>query len=493
MMAMIVYAALAILMANLVFGVFLWFKVRKLYCYPGVLGFPVIGNLYNAYKTLLMITVDRGVKYGVAVAEEHGKDGIFFHWLCGSNVAAVITSPHLVKKLSFHPNLADKSYAIYNAFKICMDGPFSDICSDDEWKQKRKDYNINLKKSRVDSDYFNTFIKRSDKMVEKMLASSSSHVDAHAICSSVVYDISLKTMFGIDSDLVYHPDLVRVYDRIKVILATVVSDIPMIHVIQPILHRIIDVSIGKLVELRKLGLAEIDNKLKSNEGPLQDLTLFMYMALKHKKDNGSERILFNKIHELFLTSGHTVASVLSNMTYFLAVLPDIQERAWQEQYEIFGNDVRDPTIADLNQMKYLSRFMKESLRFVGPSVVVKSATADITIDGITIPRGTQVVFLLRYIKFDPKYFKNPNIFDPDRFLDESDVLKCGQSSFGAGIRNCPGEYFATILLKIVLSKMLRSLKLKTVDKNFRFEDMKYKSYILGDVENPPKLQVEKRT
>ncbi|CAH1406459.1 unnamed protein product [Nezara viridula] len=491
-METIMYAVLTIIMANLVFGVFLWFKVRKLYCYPGVLGFPVIGNLYNAYKSLLMITIDRGVKYGIKVAEKHGKDGIFFHWIFGSTVLAVITSPHLVKKLSFHPNLADKPSEAYEGYKICMEGPFSDIRSDDVWKQKRKDYNINLKKSRVDTDYYNTFIKYSDKMVDMMLASSS-HIDAHDICTGVVFDISMKTMFGVETNLVYDPELIREYKRIKVLTAVAAFNVPMLNVMLPIIHPLVDIIIGKLAALRQSVLAEIYNRLKSNEGPLPDQPLSTYVILNHKKNNGSERALFKKIQELFLTSGHTVASVLSNMTSFLAVLPDIQERAWQEQYEIFGNDVRDPTIADLNQMQFLSRFIKESLRFVGPPWFFKKATADINIDGITIPCGADVVYLLRYIKFDPKYFKNPNTFDPDRFLDDSEVLKYGLSAFGVGIRNCPGEYFATILMKIALSKMLRRLKLKTVDKDFRFEDLKYSSYLLADVDNPPKLQVEKRT
>lgn len=59
---------------------------------------------------------------------------------------------------------------------------------------------------------------------------------------------------------------------------------------------------------------------------------------------------------------------------------------------------------------------------------------------MTIPRGANVVFLSRYMRMDPKHWENPEIFNPDRFLKESDTLKYSYTPFGIGVRNCPGKY-----------------------------------------------------
>ena len=52
----------------------------------------------------------------------------------------------------------------------------------------------------------------------------------------------------------------------------------------------------------------------------------------------------------------------------MAVLPDIQETVWQEQYEIFHNSTRDPTFTDVKKMEYLSRFVLMPFKIFGLEV-----------------------------------------------------------------------------------------------------------------------------
>ncbi|XP_014294632.1 cytochrome P450 4c21 [Halyomorpha halys] len=490
-MEMLVTAALIVVLAHLALGVILWLRVRKLYSYPGLLGFPVIGNLYYFYRTLFLGSMDSMEKYMVRIAEKYGKNGMCFHWVYGFRTSMIVASPHVVQEIAFHPNLTDKPYSMYGGFTPYSSGPFASSRADDLWKLKRKEYNSCLKRSHVDSYYYNVFIKCADKVVDLMLATSCS-VDLHPKTIGVTQHATVESLFGVETSLVYHPDVIKVMTQVIDIGSFIWANPKLAEILLTILRPIDAFFFGKLADLRKSIVKGIENTLVMDECRIPERSLSMQIALRNIKYNGSQNTLKTELEELFFTSSHPLSSALSNSIVFLALLPDIQERAFQEQYEIFRNDNRDPTIDDLEQMQFLDRFIKESFRFLSPPFIGKLATGDINIDGITIPSGAIVVFLLKSMRMDPNHWKNPNIFDPDRFLEENDTLKHSYSPFGIGIRSCPGMYFATLLMKITLSKILRRLKLKPVQKNFRFKDIHYKCCIMTELVNPPELQVEER-
>lgn len=85
--------------------------------------------------------------------------------------------------------------------------------------------------------------------------------------------------------------------------------------------------------------------------------------------------------------GHdTTASAIGFAIYCLSRHPEIQSRAFQEQYAIFGNDVkRSPTFQELSDMKYMELVIKETLRLF-PSVpfIVRTLLEQTEIGGFSV-------------------------------------------------------------------------------------------------------------
>lgn len=84
-------------------------------------------------------------------------------------------------------------------------------------------------------------------------------------------------------------------------------------------------------------------------------------------------------------------------------------------------------------------------------------------DGRIIPANCHLTFSFFMTFKDPKYFKNPEIFDPDRFSSEnqatSKINPYAYIPFSAGPRNCIGQKFALLETKATVSKVLRHFEL----------------------------------
>lgn len=62
-----------------------------------------------------------------------------------------------------------------------------------------------------------------------------------------------------------------------------------------------------------------------------------------------------------------------------------------------------------------------------------------------LPEGSILIFGIRAVHLDERYWPDPYKFDPDRFLPE-EILKrhpCAYLPFSYGPRNCIGKLFIT--------------------------------------------------
>ncbi len=119
---------------------------------------------------------------------------------------------------------------------------------------------------------------------------------------------------------------------------------------------------------------------------------------------------------------------------------------------------------EFDDCQFLKNAIRETLR-LKPTAPLRGRTSVGTTkltddDGNEIPisTGLSIVFSIYNIHRNPKYFPDPERFDPNRF---SGGEAANYFAFGAGPRKCPGEMLALMEIQIVLGKLLRNFKFTT--------------------------------
>ncbi|XP_055619256.1 cytochrome P450 9e2-like [Toxorhynchites rutilus septentrionalis] len=165
----------------------------------------------------------------------------------------------------------------------------------------------------------------------------------------------------------------------------------------------------------------------------------------------------------FLAGYETVSTSLLFLTYELAINPEVQNRLHVEVMDTHASLDGKPLSYDaMQRMKYMDMVVTEVLRKWPPlpasdRMCVKDYTLD---DGnglsFTIDKGTALWVPIRALHHDPKYFPNPDLFDPERFNDErkGSVDPATFIPFGIGPRNCIGSRFGLAMMKTIVYYLL---------------------------------------
>ncbi|XP_056636244.1 uncharacterized protein LOC130444880 [Diorhabda sublineata] len=172
--------------------------------------------------------------------------------------------------------------------------------------------------------------------------------------------------------------------------------------------------------------------------------------------------------DTFILGGYdTTAVSLSHTLMILANEEKIQEELYQEIIAIVENP-NNPMFAELQELKYMERCIKESLRiYPSAHVISRIAGEDIrTKEGYVIPKGCDININIIDMHRSPHLYENPENFDPDRFLPENIAQRHPYAyiPFSAGSRNCIGQKYAMLEMKAVLCGILGNFKLEAVTK-----------------------------
>lgn len=133
----------------------------------------------------------------------------------------------------------------------------------------------------------------------------------------------------------------------------------------------------------------------------------------------------NHAFSFFFGSVDTMATQISLISHMLAVNPDVQQRLQEEIDEVLSASEDKQVGYDvIQEMKYLDAVMSEAMRY-HPILLFVDRVCGETFElppalpgarPFKLERGMNIWFPVKAIHHDPKYFENPDRFDPDRFL-----------------------------------------------------------------------------
>jgi cytochrome P450 len=161
---------------------------------------------------------------------------------------------------------------------------------------------------------------------------------------------------------------------------------------------------------------------------------------------------------LLMAAHDTVTSTLTMAAYHLAANPVWQERL-REELAPFGET---PSVDELARMELAERVVNEVLRLHPPvPFIPRRAMRAFRFRGLRIPANTHVVAVNLLTHRDPRFYPDPDRFDPDRFQRaEHRAHPFAFTPFGGGAHTCIGNRFAMLLAKVVLHRLLRRVRLE---------------------------------
>ncbi|XP_070575518.1 steroid 17-alpha-hydroxylase/17,20 lyase-like [Ptychodera flava] len=195
-----------------------------------------------------------------------------------------------------------------------------------------------------------------------------------------------------------------------------------------------------------------EHKIKMREENVSDLVDDVLKIQAEAKAAGEDQAdLLTDVNVRQIVSdifGGGIDTTINTMNWCIAYLvnyPDVQTKVQEEIDDVIGQ--RLPMISDKGKLPYCEAVIHEAMRIrtVAPLSAPHETIEDTSVGGYNVPKGTQIWTNLWKIHMDENYWKEPQEFRPERFLDEDGQALPKQDSFlpfSAGRRVCVGEVLA---------------------------------------------------
>ncbi|PKY47651.1 cytochrome P450 [Rhizophagus irregularis] len=250
----------------------------------------------------------------------------------------------------------------------------------------------------------------------------------------------------------------------------------------------------KLIDQRR-------NELKTNnEGENKMKDLFDILVSENDPHTGkpfTDAAITHYMCGYTMAGYHTTGTAIPYTIFAITQNHDVQVKLREEIDKTLGG--RLPTFDDLSSMEYLTQVVKESLRVYAPASFVarllKSETILPAMDeskDLRLKANTTILYPIPLYHEDPKFFTQPEKFDPTRFSPDKikNIEPNTYCPFGFGSRICPAERYALMDIKMVICLILQKFNVKLA---MKLEDFVIEERFVNMAKNDVLIKLELRS
>lgn len=200
----------------------------------------------------------------------------------------------------------------------------------------------------------------------------------------------------------------------------------------------------------------LDSHLGPDAGRYDDIASAVIAARDENGDGWSREDLIDQLGVLFLAGHETSASALTWVFYLLAARPELVARMRSEIIAVAGD--RPIGLEQVKRLSFVRNVFRETLRLYPPiTFLPRVALESSSLGGYPVRRGALVIVSPWVLHRHQSYWRQPHVFDPDRFTPEheSAIVPGSYIPFGLGPRVCAGAAFATVEATLLIASLVR--------------------------------------
>lgn len=325
------------------------------------------------------------------------------------------------------------------------------------WTQQRKLIQPAFHRDRIHA-YGAVMAERAERMLDQWHDGETR--DVHVDMMRVTMDIVVRTLFGAD---VSPEDAVAVGNAFN----TAIEQIA-VRFKRPM--RIPDwIPLPSNVKFNR-AVAELDRLIygfiRARRATPERGNDLLSMLVDTQDESGqamSDKLVRDEAITLFLAGHETTAIALSWTMYLLSQNPEAEAKLHAELDAVLQGKHPDP--ADVKRLEYTERVVLESMRLFPPAYGFgREAVQDCEVGGYHIPAGSTIHMFAWIVHRDPRWYTDPERFDPDRWQGDfaKTIPPFAYIPFGGGPRRCIGNAFAMMEGVLLVAAIAQRFKLRLV-------------------------------
>uniref|UniRef100_A0A1I8QDL1 Cytochrome P450 n=1 Tax=Stomoxys calcitrans TaxID=35570 RepID=A0A1I8QDL1_STOCA len=352
------------------------------------------------------------------------------------------------------------------------------LSSDRKWMHRRKmltpAYHFNILR-----EFTTTFKEESIRLVKRLDSMPTDVVEVHEISKEFALNSIIETALGVKlDDITGSAEYRQTINQIEDIFLERIFNMLFyfnglfrlfgkyekykrhLNIVHEFSNNIIQKKKEEYRQKQKGATEDVDEFGKKNRYAMLDTLL-----AEEAKGNIDHQGICDEVNTFMFEGFDTTSTCLAFTIMNLALHPEAQAKCREEISNL--GEFTSLTVMDFNKLMYLECVLKETLRLY-PSVpfISRKCSTETRINGLILPANSQIDVHIFDINRDPKHFPDPSAFKPERYFPENTVKRHPFASvaFSAGARNCIGQKFALLEMKVVMVSLLLNYEILPITK-----------------------------